>query len=69
MSPKAVFFDLDNTLTHRALSIARYAEIFYLAFRNQLKEKMQIILMRLSLVRITAVTFLKTRHFPQSARQ
>lgn len=39
MSPKAVFFDLDNTLTHRALSIARYAEIFYLAFRNQLKEK------------------------------
>lgn len=40
MFPKAVFFDLDNTLTHRALSIARYSEIFHFAFRDHLKEKM-----------------------------
>ncbi|AXU98015.1 hydrolase (plasmid) [Erwinia persicina] len=39
MFPKAVFFDLDNTLTHRALSIARYSERFHFAFRDHLKEK------------------------------
>jgi len=38
MFPKAVFFDLDNTLTHRALSIARYSERFHFAFRDHLKE-------------------------------
>lgn len=39
MCPKAVFFDLDNTLTHRALTIARYSAVFHSAFRKQLIEK------------------------------
>lgn len=35
MRPKAVLFDLDNTLTHRVLSIERYAESFLREFGAQ----------------------------------
>lgn len=36
MGPKAVLFDLDNTLTHRALSIDRYVERFLDAFKGEI---------------------------------
>ncbi len=32
MLPKAVLFDLDNTLTNRALSIERYVKCFFKDF-------------------------------------
>ncbi len=38
MAPKAILFDLDNTLTHRALSIDRYAERFLHEFKTQIAE-------------------------------
>lgn len=36
MAPKAILFDLDNTLTHRALSIDRYAERFLQEFKAEI---------------------------------
>lgn len=38
MAPKAILFDLDNTLTHRALSIDRYAERFLHEFKIEIAE-------------------------------
>lgn len=35
--PKAVLFDLDNTLTHRGLSIERYAQLFLSQFNDALR--------------------------------
>ena len=38
MTPRAVLFDLDNTLTHRDLSIAAYARRFARDFHDRLVE-------------------------------
>lgn len=37
MYPRAILFDLDNTLTHRALSIRRYAEQFMAEFGEHIR--------------------------------
>ena len=37
MSPRAVLFDLDNTLTPRRESVARFAEIFASDFERRLE--------------------------------
>jgi len=38
MPPKAILFDLDNTLTHRELSIERYTESFLREFGAQVDD-------------------------------
>ncbi|MNE30073.1 hypothetical protein D3C76_864180 [compost metagenome] len=37
MYPRAILFDLDNTLTNRALSILRYAKVFLTDFGHGIK--------------------------------
>ncbi|MHB0783850.1 hypothetical protein [Pseudomonas sp. NBRC 111132] len=37
MYPRAILFDLDNTLTNRALSILRYAKVFLTDFGHEIK--------------------------------
>ncbi|PHN25163.1 HAD family hydrolase [Pseudomonas sp. ICMP 561] len=37
MYPRAILFDLDNTLTNRAFSILRYAKVFLTDFGHQMK--------------------------------
>ncbi|MDF3199084.1 MULTISPECIES: HAD family hydrolase [Pseudomonas] len=42
MSPQAVLFDLDNTLTHRALSIEQYAQRFLSDYAHALTRSVSI---------------------------
>ncbi|MBN4174134.1 hypothetical protein GSU75_01338 [Pseudomonas savastanoi pv. phaseolicola] len=37
MHPRAILFDLDNTLTNRDLSILRYAKVFLTDFSHEMK--------------------------------